>query len=219
MNIEKVDISKSASASQIIFEALRNAIIAGEMEVGTPLRQDEIARMFNTSRIPVREAISRLEEHGLVKSQRYKGAVVSGLSVEEAKEIFQFRILLETEVIRLSVPRMTRKDVDNAATACEAFEKATDPMLWGPLNRDFHLSLYQASQLGYHLEAITNAMDKVDRYLRAQLMMSDGMALADKEHKAILKACSDNDAERAARLTSEHLRDAMGSLLTHLEAL
>lgn len=73
MKLKTMDISATASASSIVFDALRKAIIEGQLEEGEPLRQDEIARLFNTSRIPVREAISRLEEQGLVKTQRYKG--------------------------------------------------------------------------------------------------------------------------------------------------
>ena len=96
MKLESVDISKTASAATIVFEALKKAIIEGDLNEGDPLRQDEIAKLFNTSRIPVREAISRLDEHGLVKTQRYKGAVVSALSIDEAAEIFDFRALLES---------------------------------------------------------------------------------------------------------------------------
>ena len=82
MKIRSVDISQMASASTLIFEALRRAIIEGSLAEGEPLRQDDIARRFNASRIPVREALTRLEELGLVRTQRYKGAVVSGLSSE-----------------------------------------------------------------------------------------------------------------------------------------
>lgn len=64
MQLKSVDVSKTASATTIIFEALKQAIVEGELEDRTPLRQDEIAKMFNTSRIPVREAILKLEEHG-----------------------------------------------------------------------------------------------------------------------------------------------------------
>ena len=83
MKLQPIDISKTASAASIVFESLRKAIIEGELVEGTPLRQDEIARLFNTSRIPVREAISRLEEKGLVTSQRFKGAVVAGLDLDD----------------------------------------------------------------------------------------------------------------------------------------
>ncbi|MEK9990437.1 MAG: GntR family transcriptional regulator, partial [Halieaceae bacterium] len=60
MKVNFVDISQTKSASEIIFSALRNAIIEGNIAIGAPLRQDELARSFQTSRIPVREALSRL---------------------------------------------------------------------------------------------------------------------------------------------------------------
>jgi DNA-binding GntR family transcriptional regulator len=131
MKLTSIDISKTASASEIVFDALKKAIIEGEIEIGTQLKQDEIARLFNTSRIPVREAISRLEQQGLVKSQRYKGAVVSGLSVEEAEEIFQFRMLVEPEVMRYAVPKMSANVLKEAQFYCEEFAKSTDPMGMG----------------------------------------------------------------------------------------
>ena len=62
MKLKSVDISKTASASAIVFDALRKAIIEGELAEGEHLRQDHIAQMFNTSRIPVREALQRLEQ-------------------------------------------------------------------------------------------------------------------------------------------------------------
>lgn len=76
MKIQAFDISKAASAATIVFDALREAIIKGDLKEGEHLRQDEIARAFNVSRIPVREALLKLEQHGLVRTQRYKGAVV-----------------------------------------------------------------------------------------------------------------------------------------------
>ena len=219
MKLKPVDISKTASASSIVFEALRKAIVEGDLEVGQPLRQDDIARMFNTSRIPVREAISRLEEQGLVKTQRYRGAVVSGLSAEEAAEIFDLRALIEPEIIRRSVPLMTAQGLRRARGFCEDFSNSNDPMAWGDLNRDFHSELYAASGLKYHLDVVDNAMDRVDRYLRAQLVLSDGMERANREHLGMLEACEKRDADLAAMRTAEHIRGAKDSLLEHLDEL
>lgn len=219
MQLKSVDISKTASAASIIFDALKKAIIEGDLEEGAPLRQDEIARMFNTSRIPVREAISRLEEHGLVKSQRYKGAVVSGLSAEEAGEIFDYRALLEPHVISTAVPRMTPEILSKARGYFEAFAKSDDPMEWGNLNRQFHATLYNASGLEFHLEAIESALDRVDRYLRAQLVLSDGLVRANDEHLRIQEACERGDADLAAKLTRQHILGAKDSLLKHLSKM
>lgn len=214
-----MDISATASASSIVFEALRKAIIQGQLKEGEPLRQDEIARLFNTSRIPVREAISRLEEQGLVKTRRYKGAFVAELSPRETEEIFNLRALLEPEIIRNAVPRMTPAQLVEAREKCAAFSSSQDPMAWGDLNRDFHETLYSASDLTFFKEIAHNAIDRVERQIRAQLVMSNGMDRADREHNAIIDACEAGDADHAADLTRCHIEGAKASLLKHLSAV
>ncbi|CUI01742.1 GntR family transcriptional regulator [Leisingera aquaemixtae] len=218
MKLDPVDISKSASASAAVFDALRKAIIEGRLAEGEPLRQDEIARHFRTSRLPVREAINRLEEHGLVRTQRFKGAVVAGLSADEAAEIFDFRALLEPEIIRDAVPRMPPELLARARADFAAFDASKNPMEWGVLNRAFHDGLYSASRLTFFREAASGAMDRIDRYIRAQLVMSNGMERAGREHLAILEACEAGDARLASDLTRAHILEAKASLLAHFPA-
>lgn len=216
MALKGVDVSKMVSAGGLVFEALRRAIIEGELKDGDALRQDEIARLFHTSRIPVREAITMLEQQGLVKNHRFKGAVVVGLSIAEASEIFDFRCIVDAHVIRAAVPHMTPALIAEARAICDAFVSSTDPMRWGDLNRAFHITLYQASNLPFHLATLSNAMDRLDRYLRAQLLLTDGHARSNAEHLAILEACARGDAERAADLTVAHIRGAQLALQQHL---
>ncbi|KUP92445.1 GntR family transcriptional regulator [Tritonibacter horizontis] len=216
MKLQPIDISKTASAASIVFDALRKAIVEGELEEGAPLRQDEIARLFNTSRIPVREAISRLEEKGLVTSQRFKGAVVAGLDIEELREIFEYRALIEPEVIRRAVPRMTTDTLDEAKTFFHKLHTASDPVSWGDLNRAFHERLYRASGLPYHEAAIDKAMDRVDRYLRAALIRSGNVNKSNAEHLAIWQACADGDADLAADLTRNHIMQSCTGLMQNM---
>ncbi|WP_029064901.1 GntR family transcriptional regulator [Labrenzia sp. DG1229] len=217
MKLTSMDISTTASASSIVFDALRKAIIQGQLEEGEPLRQDEIARLFNTSRIPVREAISRLEEQGLVKTQRYKGAVVAGLSPKETEEIFDLRALVEPEIIKNAVPLMSKEILASAREKCAAFSASDNPMEWGDLNRDFHETLYSASDLKFFREIAHNAIDRVERQIRAQLVMSNGMERAGREHFGIMDACEAGDADLAADLTREHILGAKKSLLAHIQ--
>ncbi|APG45645.1 GntR family transcriptional regulator [Phaeobacter porticola] len=212
MKLQAVDISKTESAATIIFRALRKAIIKGELTDGTPLRQDEIAKAFHTSRFPVREAITRLEQQGLVTTQRYKGAVVATLSMQDAAEIFELRAKLEADLMRAAVARMTDDVISQAAAHLDAFSACGDPMQWGTLNRQFHGTLYSVSGMPYHIEVVETAMDRIDRYIRAQLVLSDGMSRSEGEHRAILKACQDSDADLAARLTAQHILAAKTSL-------
>lgn len=216
VKIQAIDISRTASAASIVYEALKEAIIEGRLGDGAPLRQDEIAAMFNTSRIPVREAIAKLEQQGLVRSQRYKGAVVAAISPDEVSEIFDFRALLEGHVIAVAVPRMTRQTFADARQYLEAFSDSSSPIEWGRLNRMFHTTLYRASDLKFHLDVIATTLDRIDRYLRAQLSLSNGVARANNEHIAILEACEHGQPELAAHLTRRHILGAKTNLLENL---
>ncbi|SUY29396.1 GntR family transcriptional regulator [Aminobacter aminovorans] len=217
MKLETVDIRQAASAADIVYEALRKAIIEGELAEGENLRQDQIASLFNTSRIPVREALSRLEQNGLITTQRYKGAVVAGLSIEEIEEIFEFRALIEAEVIRLAVPNMNAKTLDMARRHCAAFDSEANSAKWGEINRNFHYSLYEAARRPYYLQIVRASLDRIDRYLRAQLTLTDGMNRARREHQGILDACIEGNADKAADLTRDHILGAGRALVTFLE--
>ena len=216
MKLETVDIRQAASAADIVYEALRKAIIEGDLAEGEHLRQDQIASMFNTSRIPVREALSRLEQHGLITTQRYKGAVVAGLSIGEIEEIFEFRALIEAEVMRLAVPDLDRETLARARRFCAEFDRETDPHRWGEINRNFHYTLYEASRRPYYLQNVRSSLDRIDRYLRAQLTFTNGVPRAGREHEAILAACERGDADLASQLTRDHILGAGKSLMTFL---
>lgn len=213
VKLEVIDVAKTASASTIIFEALRKAIVSGDLKDGEPLRQEEIARLFNSSRIPVREAITRLEQSGLVKNVRFKGAVVAGISDKDLDEIFDLRMLLEGAIIRYAVPLMTEETFENARQRNEIFLSSSDTDDWAELNRNFHCSLYEAADRPNHMAVIDSIMDRIDRYLRAQLSFHEGLTEAGEEHEAILQACIDRDVDLAGRLTETHVLESKQALL------
>ena len=216
MKFAAVDIRQAASAADLVYEALRRAIIEGDIAEGESLRQEEIAQKFNISRIPVREALFRLEQHGLIATQRYKGAVVAGLSIEEIEEIFEFRALIEAETIRLAVPNLDPETLKAARRHCDAFDRQTDPHRWSEINRNFHYTLYEASRRPYYLQNVRSSLDRIDRYLRAQLTFTKGVPRAGREHEAILAACEKRDPALASRLTRDHILNAGRSLTTFL---
>ncbi|MEQ8446573.1 MAG: GntR family transcriptional regulator [Pelagibacterium sp.] len=216
MKLKAFDLGKQASAGDVIYDALRDAIIRGEIEEGEPLRQDTIAQMFNVSRIPVREAMQRLEAQGLVLSERYKGVVVASLSHDQITEIFQFRALVEPTVIELAVPLMSEESLKAAQHYCDAFAAETDPLRWGDLNRDFHTALYKDSDKKFFLTMIDKTNDLVERYVRLVLYLTQGMRSAIEEHQAILDACKARKPELAAELTRQHIDQAGKALVGYL---
>lgn len=217
LNLKTVDLAATSSSADIIFDALREAIVEGDLKDGDLLRQDQIATMFNVSRVPVREALTRLEEQGLITNQRYKGAVVTSLSLDEISELFEFRALLEGEVIRQAVDMITDDTLAEAQDYADQFARVTDSNLWGSLNRQFHYTLYKDCKRPYHLQIISNALNNVSRYLRAQLVLTSGIERARREHAGILEAAINRDSEAASALTRAHILGASKSLINFLE--
>ncbi|PBB32439.1 GntR family transcriptional regulator [Mesorhizobium sp. M1A.F.Ca.IN.022.07.1.1] len=210
------DLGAAPTASDVVLKFIRGAIISGSLDEGEPIRQDDVARMFNISKIPVREALKRLEAEGFVAFQRNKGAIVASMSEPEIVQIFEVRAMLESNAIRLSLPHMNEKTFDKAQASCDSFAKETDVGRWAELNWEFHSSLYLDAGRPYLLRMIRSVNDRIERYLRVQLTISGGHELADREHREILAACRAGETEQAAKLVYDHIMNACQSLQKHL---
>lgn len=210
------DLGSTPSTSEVIVKHLRDAIISGRLKEGEPVRQDDIARMFNISKIPVREALKRLEAEGLVQFQRYKGAVVTKISEPELAQMFEVRVLLEVQAIRLALPHMNEETFARAEQICNEFLNESDPGRWAQLNWEFHACLYKPARRPFLIGLIRSIHDKVERYLRLQLSLSDGKERADREHRAIIEACRKGDVDKAAGLVEAHLSGVCQTLYEHL---
>jgi DNA-binding GntR family transcriptional regulator len=99
----------------MIAEALRRAIIEGLLSPGEILRQDNLAKHFSVSRIPVREALRQLESEGWIEAERNRGARVSSVSAAEVREIYEIRAVLEATALRAAAPLHTRATLEHAA--------------------------------------------------------------------------------------------------------
>jgi DNA-binding GntR family transcriptional regulator len=200
----------------VIATHLREAIISGHFDEDEPIRQDDVAKLFNVSKIPVREALKRLEAEGLVLFQRNKGAVVTRISEPELAQMFEVRVLLEVQAIRLAVPNMTAATFAAAERICSAFLGEEDVGRWSELNWQLHACLYEPAQRPFMVNLIRSIHDKLERYLRMQMSLSEGKQRADQEHREIIAACRAGDADHAAALIAEHINGVCQTLYAHL---
>jgi DNA-binding GntR family transcriptional regulator len=207
---------RAPAASEVILTFIRDSIVDGSLDEGEPIRQDEVARLFNVSKIPVREALKRLEAEGLVEFEKNKGAVVTTVSEPEIVQIFEVRSILESNAIKLSIPFMTEATFDKALAYCNAFARETNVARWAELNWQFHSCLYADAQRPFLVSTIRSINDRLERYLRIQLTLSDGHELADREHRELVEKCRRRDGDGAARFLSDHIMRACASLLKHL---
>lgn len=205
-----------------VTDRLRALILSGEIPDGAPLRQDALAEEMNTSRIPVREALSRLESEGLVASYPHRGYEVVGLSRSDIEELFELRTLLEPELIRHAIPRMTQEDFDHAEAIQRDFELAMadgDIHRWGELNRLYHLALYTPARRGRALEIVRGLLVNADRYTRLVLTVTDdGIRSAKEDHDSLLALCRRGQVNQAAALMRDHITNIGQDLLRMLDA-
>lgn len=209
--------NRPPSTADVIVELLREAIIRGDLPAGMPLRQERIAQKFGISKIPLREALAKLDASGFVTTHPRRGVFVSDISLKRIDEIFQLRLQLETDVMRHAVPRLTPQDLAAAEEIIEKFDQASTHAL-GKLNWEFHHTLYNPSGRELTLQILNNLHLHVDRYVRLHMGILDPHKRSNDEHRAIVAACRKNNAERAVSILHDHInsiriviRDFVGS--------
>ncbi|MDJ0798193.1 MAG: GntR family transcriptional regulator [Calothrix sp. MO_167.B12] len=209
-------LPQQRSTPDLIADALREAIIQGILQPGESLRQDEIAKQFGVSRIPVREALRQLEVEGLVNFYAHRGAVVSALSPAEVEEIGEIRVALETTAIKLAIPNLTEFDLEKAQYILDTTVTETDVARLGELNWEFHTTLYSPANRPRLLGIIKNLHMNIERYVRLQMTNMNYAPLSHKEHEQLLNACRQKDTSTAVRLLKRHIGTATKELVKYL---
>jgi DNA-binding GntR family transcriptional regulator len=198
-----------------VAQALREAILRGELQGGQQLLQDKIATEYNVSKIPLREALVQLEGDGLVTIIPNRGAFVSELTAEEVHEISLIRVALETMALREAIPLMQSADFQKAKRVLEKTDHVSDPYLWSELNWQFHETLYRPAQLPRLHRSLRTLYNNVSRYF-VIYKSADYAGKPQREHREILDACERGKIKLATILLEGHLNDAADVLIQHL---
>ncbi|MGV6395575.1 GntR family transcriptional regulator [Pseudomonas caspiana] len=206
-------------ARAVIEETLRTAILDGRLPAGTPLRQQELATLFNVSRMPVREALRQLEAQSLVHVEIHKGAVVAPLIGEDAVEAYALRILHECEALRLSIPLLDDDDLAQARYYIEKMEVETDYTEIGRLNRQFHMCLYAKARNKRLMALVELGLSEEERFLRFNLSKMGLGKLAQDDHWELLRLAQSRNVEETANALIVHLNRGMQAVTRYLDSL
>jgi DNA-binding GntR family transcriptional regulator len=200
-------------------ELLRERILAGLAEPGRPLRQDALAAEFGVSKIPLREAMARLEHEGLLRAEANRGWFVRPLSAEEAREIYALRLTLEPELARVATAEADDDERSAAKTALETLEQATSAhgASVGAFNRAFHLALVRPARRPITFDMVERLHVLADRYVRKHLEPLGRDMRANEEHRGLLDAWLKRDGDRVATLLRAHLQQTLDDLERQLE--
>jgi len=189
------------TAQDLVLTSMREAILTAALPPGTRLRQEKLAEMFGTSRIPVREALRALEYEGLVTSLPYRGFTVTELDADDIEEVYDLRVLLESHAVRLAVPLMTDEDLQTLEElyAEMVAAEAGDAQL--AARERFYIRLYSMTGRRRLVSLISRLRQEVARSLRWPTLQH-----APQHHEQFFAAIRAGDVERAASQLASHYR-------------
>ncbi len=200
--------------SDRLMEVVRDMILSGAIAPDVPIRQDALAADLNVSKIPLREALVRLEQDGLVVSHPNRGFFARGMSAAEVEEIFELRLKLEPDAAAEAclVADEARQDEALQVLAQLNAAAAGGMPTVGPLNRAFHMALVQPGKRALTAEITTRLHVMADRYVRKHLEHKGRHLTAEAEHQDILQAWLARDADKVRRLVADHLQHTLSDL-------
>ena len=193
--------ARKLTAQDLVLTSMREAILTAALPPGTRLRQEKLAELFGTSRIPVREALRALEYEGLVSSLPYRGFTVTELDADDIEEVYDLRIVLESHAVRLAVPLMTDEDLqvlEGMYAEMTAAEPGDEQLA---AREHFYIRLFSMTGRPRLVALISRLRQEVARSLRWPTLQH-----APAHHEQFFDAIRAGDAERAASQLASHYR-------------
>lgn len=200
------------TTAKVVAERLREEIQVGMLQRGTRLRQNGIARRFGVSTTPVREAFAQLQAEGLVRIDPHHGAVVFHPTVEDLKEFYEMREVLEALAVSSTMPHLDPDGISDLNALIDKMRKTEDARRWLKLNDEFHLRLYERADRPRLSALIEGLRDSSTPYIHMYVAGRPASARANDEHQLILDACIRGDRKAAEAAIREHLRSASSDL-------
>ena len=197
------------TAEEHAYHYLRDLILAGRLPGGTRLNQDEMAKRLQMSRMPVRQAVLRLQSEGLVVNRPNRGAVVTTLGPVAMLELFEMRSVLEGLAFSLAIPNIDaegRKEIARRLNALEHVHQNANQ--WIRLHDEFHTMLCQYARRPALSAQIHKLFQSITPYLRLYLSTDKAWEMPGFEHRELLDAIAKGDPSAGERMMREHVMSA-----------
>jgi DNA-binding GntR family transcriptional regulator len=189
-----------------LYERLRQGVLRGELEPGSVVSQVELARRYNVSRAPLREALRMLQMEGLVVAEPGRRNRIASVSGPDLEQLYALRMTVEALAIRLTVKRMTDDDIAQLRRLLEEMDEHAERRnyeRWEVPHRAFHRALVAKSG-ERTLAQIIALSDHAERYRRIFLSQPRSWSIVAAEHAGIVAACEERDAALAAGRLAAH---------------
>lgn len=201
-----------------VLERIRDRILSGAVPAGGPVRQDRLAAELGISKIPLREALARLEQEGLVRAEPNRGFFVRPLDAAEAEEVYALRLKLEPDAAAAgaAVADAPARAAAQAASDALAAAIAAGRGDVGARNRAFHVALVRPSGQPLTTDILARLHVLSERYVRIHLAPQGRGARAGDEHRELLEAWMQGRLYRVRALSRAHIEATLADLRRQL---
>ena len=199
--------------SEIVYKKIKDSIITHVYKFGSRLYLKNLSAEMNVSMIPVREALRKLEQEGLIEIIPNKGAIVKTYTVKDLIEIYDLRRQLESLAVEILVNKINQSNLDELKKICELDEKSLGK---GNLedhnryNREFHKSLINFSQNSRLIKFYNELSGQMYTLVSITTIFTytneEGAKRNVRKHREIIKALEQKDAEYAKKVIQEHIQ-------------
>ena len=205
------------SLEESVYYRLEEEILSGALKKGDTLAEISLSRRLGVSRTPIRGAVHRLAEEGLIEIIPNKGAVVIGVNDEDLVNIYKIRMRLEGLASREAAERISDGDkarLTELVDLSEFYLAKNDLERLKELDSEFHNIIYRASGNRLLEKTLSELHRNIISYRKMSLSVPGRLERSVGEHREILKAIEAGDAERADSLTCAHVAAALENMLT-----
>jgi DNA-binding GntR family transcriptional regulator len=200
------DADENSTIAVRIAETIAEQIIAGTLRPDMPLRQDHVAREFNSSHVPVREAFRQLEAQHLVVALPRRGVRVAPLDANSIREISEMRAALEVVALRHAAPRLTPAHLAGIELALIEGDNAETLQEFEIANRAFHQALVTPCGMPRLLASLDGLQRANSRMVFAMARSSGWRPRSNQDHRLILAALRARNIEQACGLLARHIQ-------------
>ena len=211
-------IVKPHTLQETVLSEIERAILSGRLKPGKNIVADEIAKKMGISRMPVRQALSRLEARGFLKRMR-GGLQIVQLSRKNLEEIFEVRMLLEQTIGKIAVPILREATIQKLHTIYKRYAKSTmdnDVDQTMMHNRQFHGTVYRDANHPYLMQLIEDGWDRISPYYHILLrQMQEHDRVVDVAfHQRMLESAEERDPKKFCRWLNKDISEAAKILFT-----
>lgn len=215
----KVD-NKLLSLEERVFATLEEDILTGKLARGEALGEKMLSERLGVSRTPVRAALARLAEEGLIESVVNKGAVVIGITKEDIVDIYHIRMRLEGLASLIAASKISPEALSELLESVELSEfyiKKNNTEKLKELDSEFHETIYRATGNQPLCKTLSELHRKIKTYRKLSLTVPGRLERSVAEHREIYEAIASGNGELADTLTSLHVKRALDNMLSAFE--